>query len=113
MRLDEFEGDALMALTEDPALREDACVELAHRINRADMMIGILPVGAADIVVAGLSAAGRSGSARAWRELGVCFLGTDGDRLPPPQWPAGPRFTDGDGQPASRALRCFAEAATP
>ena len=87
-------------------------MELAHRINRGDLMIGLLPVSAADTVVAGLAAAGRAGSARAWRELGVCYLGTDGDCLPPAPWPSDLPFADDAGHPRGRALRSFAEAAT-
>ncbi|MFG2044220.1 tetratricopeptide repeat protein [Dactylosporangium sp. NPDC048998] len=113
MRLDETEGRDLVALATDadPAAREDACVELARRINRADLMIGILPMDATDAVVAGLAEAGRAGSARAWRELGVCYLGTDGDRLPPADWPPAQPYADGTDHPHGRALRCFHEAA--
>jgi len=76
----------------------DDYVELAGRINRGDMMLGLLPLEAAEEVVAGLTAAGRAGSALAWRELGVCYLGVSGDRLPPFDGPAS-------------ALRCFEAAA--
>nr|BFE56903.1 hypothetical protein GCM10020063_014290 [Dactylosporangium thailandense] len=92
-------------------MTEDEYVELAHRINRADMMIGILPLSAADAVVEGLGAAGRAGSARAWRELGLCYLGTDGDRLPAAPWSPELPFADPAEHPLGRALRCFAEAA--
>ncbi|WP_432972486.1 tetratricopeptide repeat protein [Dactylosporangium sp. CA-233914] len=90
-------------------MNEDDYVELAHRIARGDLMIGLLPLQAAEEVVRGLSAAG---SARAWRELGLCYLGTDGDRLPPAQWRTDLPFADPAEHPAGRALRCFAEAAT-
>jgi hypothetical protein len=111
--LDEITDDGLLALAEDgdPGAREDACVELARRINRGDMMIGILPLTATGVVVAGLSATGRAGSARAWRELGVCYLGPDGDRLPPANWPPAPYAADETGDSDGYALRCFAAAA--
>lgn len=90
---------------------EDEYVELARRINRADMMIGILPESAAGTVVEGLGAAGRAGSARAWRELGMCYLGPDGDRLPAAPWSDWLPFDDPAEHARGRALRCFAEAA--
>ncbi|GAA3292796.1 sel1 repeat family protein [Dactylosporangium vinaceum] len=87
---------------------EDDYVELAHRINRGDLMLGILPLSAAGTVVAGLSAAG---TARAWRELGICYLGTSGDVLPPAPWSPDLPFADPADHPQDRALRSFAEAA--
>jgi TPR repeat protein len=54
----------------DLGLVEAASVELIRRIIRADMMIGILPVEAEDVVAVGLTAAGRGGSTTAWLELG-------------------------------------------
>ncbi|MEV4133315.1 tetratricopeptide repeat protein [Dactylosporangium sp. NPDC049742] len=82
---------------------ESHCIDLAGRINRGDLMIGILPLTAAEEVVAGLSAAGRSGSARAWTELGHCYLGVSGAVLAP-AFPAG-------GTTLDQARQCFAEAA--
>ncbi|WP_432825147.1 tetratricopeptide repeat protein [Dactylosporangium sp. CA-092794] len=90
---------------------EDSCIELAGRIARGDLMLGLLPLEAADEVAAGLSAAGRAGSARAWRELGLAYLAIDGDRLPPVGWAADLPFPDGVDDTGGRALRCFAEAA--
>ncbi|MFI5910353.1 tetratricopeptide repeat protein [Dactylosporangium sp. NPDC051541] len=90
-------------------MNEDDYVDLAGRINRGDMAIGILPLSAAPEVVEGLS---RSGSARAWRELGRCYLGASGDVLPPAPWSPDLPFPDPADHPHDRALRCFAEAAT-
>jgi TPR repeat protein len=117
MEFDGADGRDLMALATghlaggeaDLGLVEAACTALAGRIDRGDMVIGILPVGAAEVVVAGLSAAGRAGSAAAWTTLGRCYLGVSGTLLPPP---AG---EDADGQVEThvdRARQCFAEAAT-
>ncbi|WP_433044719.1 tetratricopeptide repeat protein [Dactylosporangium sp. CS-033363] len=92
-------------------MTEDDYVELAQRINRGDLMIGLLPLSATDTLVAGLSAAGRAGSARAWRELGLAYLGTDGDRLPPAPWSPQLPFDDPADHPRGRALRSFAESA--
>jgi TPR repeat protein len=92
-------------------VHEDDYIELAGRISRGDLMIGILPLAATETVVAGLSAAGRAGSARAWRELGRCYLGTDGERLPPAPWSPQLPFPDPADLPRGRALRSFAEAA--
>ncbi|MGI5242662.1 tetratricopeptide repeat protein [Dactylosporangium sp. CA-139066] len=77
---------------------EDECVRLAQQINRGDLVLGLLPLETAEVVVAGLTEAGRGGSARAWRELGVCYLSVSGDRLPPHDGP-------------QSALRCFEAAA--
>ncbi|WP_327004948.1 sel1 repeat family protein [Dactylosporangium sp. NBC_01737] len=83
----------------DLDLVETACTTLAGRIDRGDMMIGILPVEAAAVVVAGLSAVG---TATAWITLGRCYLGVDGALLP---------GAEGDTQ-LDRARHCFARAAT-
>ncbi|MEV4516516.1 tetratricopeptide repeat protein [Dactylosporangium sp. NPDC049525] len=113
MEFDGADGRDLMALAAghlagaDPDLDlvEPACTALAGRIDRGDMMIGILPVEAAGVVVAGLSAAGRAGSAAAWTTLGRCYLGVSGAVLPPPPG-------DEPGAPEDLARRCFAAAAT-
>jgi TPR repeat protein len=90
---------------------ESDYIELAGRINRGDMMIGILPVEAGAQVAAGLSAAGRAGSARAWTELGHCYLGVGGHVLPPADWPTPSPDAPDAGTRLGRARRCFAEAA--
>lgn len=96
----------------DVGLLEAVCTALAGRIDRGDMMIGILPVDATGVVVAGLSAAGRAGSAGAWTTLGRCYLGVDGGMLPPADWPTPSPSDDPPATPLGSARRCFAEAAT-
>ena len=91
---------------------ESQYVELAGRINRGDLMIGILPLEAAGQVVAGLSAAGRAGSASAWTELGHCYLGVGGPVMGPADWPTPSPPTPDAGTQLGHARRCFAEAAT-
>jgi TPR repeat protein len=112
MEFDGADGRDLMAMAAghlagpDPDLETvaAACTALAGRIDRGDMMIGILPVDAAGVVVAGLSAAGTAGAAGAWITLGRCYLGVDGAVLPPlPGEEAGTA--------ADQARRCFAQAA--
>ncbi|WP_238006800.1 tetratricopeptide repeat protein [Dactylosporangium sp. AC04546] len=109
MTFDEADGAALIALADteqDLDLVEEACAELARRIERGDLMIGILPLDAARVVVGGLSTAGRAGRPRAWITLGRCYLGLNGHLLDPAEWPTRFSFPDDGG-----ALRCFGEAA--
>lgn len=112
MEFDGADGSDLMATAagqlaaREPDLRllEAACTALAGRIDRGDMMIGILPVDATGIVVAGLSAAA---TATAWITLGRCYLGVDGALLPPvASLPGIPQDN-----PLERARACFAQAA--
>jgi TPR repeat protein len=87
-----------------------ACAELAGRIDRGDLMIGILPLEATGVTVAGLSAAGRAGRAEAWNVLGTCYLGVGGHALPAADWPSSFPFACSDAT-LENALRSFGEAA--
>ncbi|MEU4381353.1 tetratricopeptide repeat protein [Micromonospora echinofusca] len=110
-------GDTLLAETErvtaaeplDAAHLEGLCREIDGRIVRGDVMIGILPIRAYEVLVRGYLAAARAGRTDAWVPLGRRLLD-----LPigqPPAWPSPHPFPTSGNDVLDAALRCFAEAA--
>jgi TPR repeat protein len=95
--------------TTDPAYLHDLCGELDNRVLHADLMIGILPMEALEVMAQGFAAAGTMGHQDAWVRLGRSYLGDRADT--PVAWPSTYPFEDPDDEPAGAALRCFAEAA--
>ncbi|MEH0970670.1 tetratricopeptide repeat protein [Micromonospora sp. CPCC 205546] len=110
-------GDALLAETEraaaadplDPAYVEGLCREIDGRIVRGDVMIGILPVRAYEVLVRGYLTAARAGRSDAWVVLGRRLLSLPVGQ--PPAWPSPHPFPTSGNDVLDAALRCFAEAA--
>lgn len=89
---------------------EQLCDELDGRITRGDMMIGILPIEASEVLVRGRAALAVAGRPEGWVRLGRCLL----DQFEVDveiAWPSEHPFPDEADEPVGAALRCFAEAA--
>jgi len=100
---------AMSAEPVDGGYLEDLCGEIDGRILRADMMIGILPVDAPEVMIQGYAATALVGRAAGWVRLGRWYL--DEGVGQPVAWPSEHGFPDAAAEPVGAALRCFAEAA--
>ncbi len=115
--LAELSGDDLVVRTQavtsaepcDITALEHLCHEIEGRIERGDLMIGILPLTARETMARGYAALASTGRAAGWLRLGVCYL--EGHLVEPVTWPQAYPFADPDTESVGAALRCFAEAA--
>ncbi|MEH1015904.1 tetratricopeptide repeat protein [Micromonospora sp. CPCC 206060] len=93
----------------DAGYLDDLCQEIDNRITRGDMIIGILPIRAYEVLVQGLATVAASGRPDAWVRLGRRLLDLPAGQ--PVVRPTPQPFPTGDDEILDAALSCFAEAA--
>lgn len=112
MKAETYLAEARRLLAEDPVNAErleQVCDEIYGGIVGGEMLIGLLPIDAPEVMARGYAAAALAGRAGSWTRLGRTFRDQVVDIAV--DWPSEYPFPDAADEPAGPALRCFAEAA--